>query len=959
MFFTTISFGAKVPMYSFRTALGKMDDADLGTNYLSGLSTADLDNDGDSDFVGANRSGLCWWKNDGTGEFTINLIRESTYNTTDVKLLVDDCDNDGDVDILVSVRDRNQIFLYKNDGSANFTEEELSDVSNIVKTPTYMIMADIKDSGVYDILVYMEATSKIWRWRKSTYSSGGPYIVVDSVDNLGKMGIGDFNNDGKTDLTVTNRDNDSLIWYENSGFSGSDWESEKHIIHSNFQYIGGLCVTDLDGDANLDIIVTSINTDSTVGDAIWCKNDGSGAFTLVTLIQDFDNLYGAYATDLDGDGDKDIYGYGRNSYDWWENDGNENFTVYHGINRNIYHIEPLITDIDGDGDQDFIGARYDMGFIYYFRNELRNKVADVIDPISVKVYDMDNDGDMDIFGVMDDGFSWWSYIDSLKFSTHELTLDGLSDTRSGMPIDLDKDGDVDIIGAGNNELYWLEKNKEFEKQLISSFTNATTTYGADINGNGYIDVVCASSGKSHKISWFENNAATTFTEHVITNESEATDIIISDINNDGYGDIIYASKSDNRIGWFRWSTKSEGFVNEPQIITNSFSNVSSIYAVDMDKDGDIDVLASAGNGKIAWWEQTNTEFTKFTITSSFDAASSVYAADADGDGDMDIMCTDSKNDYVVWMENDGSQNFTTHYLDKSSDYAISICAADIDGDGAMDIVSAAENDNEIMMFKLTDSPEGTAVLTDGSKYMPDNDIIADSENNIIGRFSLQSFSSISTIALKLHIATESEGLYNFKLWESRDGNFSSISDCQLGLISANNPGDEGIITFSNYSSQINGKDDCYYFVTCDAKRDASGTIQLFITTSEDISFSGGTLSPKLSKSAPLSYKTVNVGIATKVNSQNDLLPNKYSLEQNYPNPFNPSTKISYSLPQAAKVTINVYNILGQQVAALLNSQKPAGKHAVTFDATNISAGLYFYEIKANNFRSIKKMLLVK
>ncbi|MBK7866197.1 MAG: T9SS type A sorting domain-containing protein [Ignavibacteriales bacterium] len=88
-------------------------------------------------------------------------------------------------------------------------------------------------------------------------------------------------------------------------------------------------------------------------------------------------------------------------------------------------------------------------------------------------------------------------------------------------------------------------------------------------------------------------------------------------------------------------------------------------------------------------------------------------------------------------------------------------------------------------------------------------------------------------------------------------------------------------------------------------------------------------------------------------------PTVYNLEQNYPNPFNPSTVIRFAIPVAGEVSLSVYNTLGQKVAQLLNSTMPAGYHQVEFNANDIPSGLYMYEVKAGEFTSTKKMLLLK
>ncbi len=89
------------------------------------------------------------------------------------------------------------------------------------------------------------------------------------------------------------------------------------------------------------------------------------------------------------------------------------------------------------------------------------------------------------------------------------------------------------------------------------------------------------------------------------------------------------------------------------------------------------------------------------------------------------------------------------------------------------------------------------------------------------------------------------------------------------------------------------------------------------------------------------------------------IPTEYRLNQNYPNPFNPTTIISYALPKQEMVTINIYNILGERVAELVNEVQNAGNYKVNFDAGNLSTGAYIYRIEAGNFVQIKKMLLIK
>lgn len=89
------------------------------------------------------------------------------------------------------------------------------------------------------------------------------------------------------------------------------------------------------------------------------------------------------------------------------------------------------------------------------------------------------------------------------------------------------------------------------------------------------------------------------------------------------------------------------------------------------------------------------------------------------------------------------------------------------------------------------------------------------------------------------------------------------------------------------------------------------------------------------------------------------VPVTFALDQNYPNPFNPSTTIKYSVPQVSEVSLKVYDVLGREVATLVDAQQAQGTYQVNFDASNLASGMYIYTIKAGSFVSSKKMLLMK
>lgn len=92
---------------------------------------------------------------------------------------------------------------------------------------------------------------------------------------------------------------------------------------------------------------------------------------------------------------------------------------------------------------------------------------------------------------------------------------------------------------------------------------------------------------------------------------------------------------------------------------------------------------------------------------------------------------------------------------------------------------------------------------------------------------------------------------------------------------------------------------------------------------------------------------------------NNVVADNYSLSQNYPNPFNPSTTINFSIPKSEYVTLKVYDIMGKEVATLVNSQMNMGSYGVDFNAANLSSGIYFYKLISGSFTEVKKMTLIK
>ena len=105
------------------------------------------------------------------------------------------------------------------------------------------------------------------------------------------------------------------------------------------------------------------------------------------------------------------------------------------------------------------------------------------------------------------------------------------------------------------------------------------------------------------------------------------------------------------------------------------------------------------------------------------------------------------------------------------------------------------------------------------------------------------------------------------------------------------------------------------------------------------------------------YEYVSGGVADV--NEGKTKPAGFALAQNYPNPFNPSTTIEYNLVNAGPVKLVVYDLLGREIATIINEVQNAGTHSVTFDASRLVSSVYFYKLEAGDFVSLKKMILIK
>ncbi len=335
---------------------------------------------------------------------------------------------------------------------------------------------------------------------------------------------------------------------------------------------------------------------------------------------------------------------------------------------------------------------------------------------SVYAADVDGDSDMDVLGAagFDDTIAWWENTAGDGTAWTEHTVDGtFVGAISVYAADIDGDGDMDVLGAANTDdaITWWENatgdgTTWTEHTVDVAFAGAHSVYATDVDGDGDMDVLGAAAS-DHAITWWENTASdgTAWTEHTIDGTFDgARSVYAADVDGDGDMDVLGAALDADAITWWE-NTAGNGTAWTEHTLNGAFDQAFSVYAADVDVDGDMDVLGAAfADNTIAWWENTagnGTAWAEHIVDGAFDQARSVYAADVDGDGDMDVLGAAMNTDDITWWENtvgDGS-SWTEHTVDGEFDGAYSVYAADVDGDGDMDVLGAAFDDDAITWWE--------------------------------------------------------------------------------------------------------------------------------------------------------------------------------------------------------------------------------------------------------------------
>ncbi len=387
---------------------------------------------------------------------------------------------------------------------------------------------------------------------------------------------------------------------------GADF-SPQSIINSDATTAFSVVSVDIDGDGNLDVVSAS-DDDSTVE---WYGNtDGKGTFSGSQVISSTaTGARSVFAADINKDGNVDIL-----SASWGPTNG-PNPGMAFAWYENAYQGSPP----GNFGPQ--------------------NVIALHSSPISVVAADLDRDGDLDVISASygDNTIAWYENGGNGGSWTERVITTLADGAWDVFTADLDNDGDLDVISAAN----WGNDENDY------------------INENG--------------VAWYENRldeASNDFgPQQVISAAADGARVVrAADLDQDGDMDVVSASWFDGKIAWYE--NRGGAFGNpasNQNIIATAEVYTQAMNVADLDNDGDVDVLygswkeddPESGEHKIVWMENANgsgTSWTSHDISTAVDGCQSLFAADLDNDGDLDVLSASQDDNKVAWYENTISGN---------------------------------------------------------------------------------------------------------------------------------------------------------------------------------------------------------------------------------------------------------------------------------------------------------------
>ncbi len=444
---------------------------------------------------------------------------------------------------------------------------------------------------------------------------------------------------------------------------------------------------------------------------------------------------------------------------------------------------------------------------------------------------------------------------------------------------------------------------------------------------------------------------------------------------------------------------------QQKFLSNTIGGAQNIICFDLDKDGDLDIIASAD--KLAWWENKDSlHFDEHIISETCLGSITARPYDTDNDGDYDLVTSHYDRKMISIWVNDGTQDFTERVVLENYDGAHDAYAGDLDGDGIPEIAAArgdAQNNGEIVILTVTaDSVSQKSIFRGDFCHSLDiadfngdgkNDIVSSHFNQGVRLFINDGNGDFTSTLFNLNLAHyvrafdfDGDGdkdfgcaalTGSFKWWENIDSsNFTKHSPINAYALffhvdDIDLDGDNDLLISDAMSARFKwmeniGTENFSQHTLPATLQSISGVCSGDLDNDGDVDLVSSTW--RNTKKIDIWENLTNpVSVEDEKTGLND-----YHLYQNYPNPFNPATKIRFSVGQTGRsvpqggqaaqsrnTSLIIYDSTGREVATLLNENMEPGIYEVSWNASGCSAGIYFCSLRSGEYKDVKKLIFLK
>lgn len=764
---------------------------------------------------------------------------------------------------------------------------------------------------------------------------------------------------------------------------------------------------DINNDGRLDAVLTFFDQSS-----VACLNAGTDSFQIVqgAPLPTGNNFAGLCWGDYNNDGLPDLFITNMGGANvLMNNKGNGVFQTATGVGIDGYggYVAAAWIDYDNDGSIDLFipaaGTRFGPGTgvtNLLFRNNGNGTFSRVSDNLlatqttssSCPAFgDFDNDGDMDLF-LTEWGSDNWLFKNNgggsfTKITGTEINANRLVSTTASWG-DYDNDGFLDLfVGNGSTDVLPRYHNYLFHNNGNGSFTKITTgvvatdtsncwgSAWADVNNDGYLDLFAAGQSQTGPL-FYINNGDGTFTRDTNTGIAPIVSVSVlsgasfGDYDNDGFLDMLIGGRSyppiyHNKGNANHWiEIKCTGIISNRSAIGarvqvkatiggKSFWQIREITGVQGLRGLD-DLRVHFGLGDattvdslaIRWPSGIQMVGTGIAANQQLSITESIPPGYLKPLFGADIM--------------KGKAMLTVHFTDKSivdSTTPITSWAWDFDNNGVVD----SREQNPTFTFR-NDAGGTYSVKLTISNGSTSKSIVKDSLIRLIPKSTANLSLCMKSFASSVESPAYSPDLAIDGSVTSRWG--SAFSDPQWITIELDTIYTIGKVVLkweSSYARQysIQTAIDTASWQTVYTETKGNGGADTIVFTPVDAKYVRmyGT-----QRRTGYGYSLYEFEIyrpsVTGVETPK-ACPSKFKLMQNYPNPFNPKTVISFSVGTYNYTSLRVYDLLGREIATLVNEFKPAGDYSVQWNASAVSNGIYFYKLQAGEFSDMKKLVLIK